>query len=251
MRSPLDLDRRLLTVRDELMTVCAADPSLQRFGSEAHRYRLVPPLTESALAQLEGRIGTRLPEPYRSFSACVASGGAGPGYGLQRLAFIRGTDEIPRAARRGELRVVARRPGETLSRWVQYDADGQELNDFDLALWDACRELAADPEAAQRLFPCTVPFLGDAGGSTADDGDRLLVPDGSLFLADYGCAIAARLVLDGPFRGQVWVLDGSAGGYVPFGMMHVLHAVHGKRADPPLERYDFLDWYEDWLRQVR
>lgn len=245
MRSPLDLDRRLLTVRDELMTVRATDVSLQRFGSEAHRYRLVPPLTESALAQLEGRIGTRLPEPYRSFSACVASGGAGPGYGLQRLAFIRGTDEIPRAARRGELRVVARRPGETLSRWVQYDADGQELDDFDLALWDACRELAADPEAARRPFPCTVPLLGDS-----DDGDRLLVPDGSLFLADYGCAIAARLVLNGPFRGDVWVLDGSAGGYVPFGMKHALHSPNGERADAPMDSADFLDWYEDWLNQI-
>jgi hypothetical protein len=62
-----------------------ADPGFTRFGSEAHRYRLNRPLTESKVAAFEFRYSVSLPEDYRSFLLEVGDGGAGPFYGIFRL----------------------------------------------------------------------------------------------------------------------------------------------------------------------
>lgn len=248
----MSLEQRLDRIRTALGDACEADPSLQHFGSEEHEYRLVPPLDEDTLIRVEHQLKIGLPAAFRGFLLEIGSGGAGPGYGLQRVDPTDSADRIPKATPRVALQHVAQRPGSVIPRVVWLDAVGQEIPVFDLSFWDAIKELVSDPGAPSRPFPCAAPFLGDAADppASAAEADLSLVPDGSMFLADYGCGIGARIVLNGPFRGDVWVLDESAGGYVPFGMMHVLHSANGERADGPRERYDFLDWYEDWLHQL-
>ncbi len=63
----------------------AARRGAPRFGSEAHGFRLAPPLAEERLQEIEATLGAPLPEDYRAFLATVGAHGAGPGYGLVNL----------------------------------------------------------------------------------------------------------------------------------------------------------------------
>lgn len=72
-------------------------------------------------------------------------------------------------------------------------------------------------------FPLAEPLPGRIG-TPAD----ALTP-GTLMVADQGCGIYVRLVLNGPRAGEVWQLDPDWGGFVP--------ASTGFRA-----------WYTEWLR---
>ncbi|MCF4136325.1 hypothetical protein L1856_04740 [Streptomyces sp. Tue 6430] len=71
-------------------------------------------------------------------------------------------------------------------------------------------------------FPLTGPRPGRIGPA-ADALTR-----GTLMLAEQGCGIGVRLVLNGPSAGQVWQIDPDWGGFVP--------------VSP-----DFRTWYTDWL----
>ncbi len=62
-----------------------ADAKFRVFGSEQHRYRLGPTLSEAELVAFESANGVLLPEDYRRFLAAVGNGGAGPFYGLEPL----------------------------------------------------------------------------------------------------------------------------------------------------------------------
>lgn len=55
------------------------------FGSEAHDFRLGPPLPEAEIDAFEAEKGVRLPAAYRAFLIYAGQGGAGPYYGLYRL----------------------------------------------------------------------------------------------------------------------------------------------------------------------
>src|SRR5579884_3899453 len=70
-------------IKDKLAD--AARRRLSCFGSQAHRFRLNPPLDESAVAAFERRHLVRLPAPYRQFLLRAGNGGAGPYYGLLPL----------------------------------------------------------------------------------------------------------------------------------------------------------------------
>ncbi len=62
---------------------------------------------------------------------------------------------------------------------------------------------------------------------------------GSLMILDRGCALSARLVLNGPCRGEIWNDDRTD-----------RKGIHPHLA-PDGSRYQFLPWYLDWLaRQV-
>src|SRR4051794_32654974 len=55
------------------------------FGAEGHGFRLLPPLTESQVRDLEGRYQVALSAGYRAFITRVANGEAGPAYGMYSL----------------------------------------------------------------------------------------------------------------------------------------------------------------------
>lgn len=78
----LDLER----VADKLRRLARADPHLEQFGAEAHRYVLRAPLPEAEVARIEVERGVTLPDDYRRFLTQLGDGGAGPDYGLGALA---------------------------------------------------------------------------------------------------------------------------------------------------------------------
>ncbi|WP_405720301.1 SMI1/KNR4 family protein [Streptomyces sp. NBC_00046] len=95
---------------------------------------------------------------------------------------------------------------------------------------EAGEEWAADNEweedrLQRRLagpFPLTERLPGRIGVPT----DALT--SGTLMLADEGCGIFIRLVLNGPHTGEIWRIDPDWGGFVPVSS-------------------GFRTWYIDWL----
>ena len=58
---------------------------LKCFGSQAHAFRLNPPIAEAEVHRFEHRHGISLPDDYRAFLIQAGNGGAGPYYGLLPL----------------------------------------------------------------------------------------------------------------------------------------------------------------------
>lgn len=209
-----NLDDWCERIRKKLDAVREADPDFFVFGAEGHEYQLGPVSTVEQLQALEQSLQVQIPDEYRTFALRVGNGGAGPGYGLARLALGDDPDLTVEGLGRNYKR--------------------------------AAREFASKAKQASKDFPCSKPEPLGAKGEPAPPS--VLVEDGSLLLVDYGCAIEARLVLNGPFRGQVWVLEGSAGAYVPFEQMQTLHATDTDQAfDETMGPFNFLSWYEHWL----
>jgi hypothetical protein len=93
-------------VHQRLEILAERDPEFTVFGSESHRYRLGPPLSEKRVTGFEREMGIELPGDYRSFVTTVGNGGAGPGYGLTPLetavGYVRRQDERSRQGLRSE-----------------------------------------------------------------------------------------------------------------------------------------------------
>ncbi|MFF7966197.1 SMI1/KNR4 family protein [Streptomyces sp. NPDC007903] len=90
--------------------------------------------------------------------------------------------------------------------------------------WAVDDEWARDrlPGHLASPFPLTKPAPGRLG-AIADTLTR-----GTLLLAEEGCGMYFRLVLNGPHTGEIWFLDPDWGGFTP------------------LDR-DFHTWYTKWL----
>ncbi len=120
---------------------------------------------------------------------------------------------------------------------------------------------------SSKPFPLTAPFLGGCSP------DHLAIPKseqwedlkglmsewdaipkgyGVLNIANYGCALYAVLVINGPNAGRVWMLSGDAAYYGPFGGSELLHdefSMEWIPTDTPKE-YSFFEWYEHWLDSI-
>ncbi|MFF9060227.1 SMI1/KNR4 family protein [Streptomyces sp. NPDC014882] len=175
-------------VRARIRAMAARDPGHRRFGADTHRYALAPRLPEAEIRKFEECHGVGLPGEYRSFVAEVGDGPAGPCHGLMPLI-------LPRP-----------QPGEAGEEWAVDDE------------WEEDRQ----PGRLAGAFPLTGPRPVRIGPA-ADALTR-----GTLMLAEQGCGIGVRLVLNGPSAGQVWQIDPDWGGFVP--------------VSP-----DFRTWYTDWL----
>ena len=81
-----------------------------------------------------------------------------------------------------------------------------------------------------------------------DGWNRIPINDGVLLICDYGCAIYAVLVLNGPYSGQVWLRIDDQVYYGPFGGSEILHEESASLewSECPRE-YTFFEWYESWL----
>ena len=86
--------------------------------------------------------------------------------------------------------------------------------------WQADRQ----PGRLAAPFPLADPLPGRIGARTGE------LTQGTLVLAEEGCGIFLRLVLNGPRAGEVWRLDPDWGGFVV--------------ASP-----DFRSWYTAWLQR--
>jgi hypothetical protein len=73
-------------IRERLADLDRLDAGRKVFASDAHQYKLNPPLPQGDIERVEALIGGRLPDQYRRFVAEFADGGAGPEYGILPLA---------------------------------------------------------------------------------------------------------------------------------------------------------------------
>lgn len=120
--------------------------------------------------------------------------------------------------------------------------------------------------AATCQFPLGAPLLGRCSparhslpseAAKWEDFSRLVaiwkpIPKdhGVLSIADYGSAMKAVLILNGPFAGRVWMLSGDAAYYGPFGGSEPLHDSRANAKWAPTgtpREYSFFAWYESWL----
>ncbi|MBZ4318937.1 SMI1/KNR4 family protein [Streptomyces huiliensis] len=177
-------------VRARIRDMAARDPGRAHFGADTHRYELAPALPEAEIGAFEEVHGIELPAEYRSFVAEVGNGPAGPGHGLMPL--------------------TAPRP-EAHEDWAVDDE------------WEADRL----PGRLAQPFLLTEPLPGRIGAPTGELTGELT--GGTLMLAEEGCGIYSRLILNGPRRGEVWRIDPDWGGFVPVSPC-------------------FRTWYTEWAR---
>jgi hypothetical protein len=88
-------DVRLGRIAAKLAAVRAMPALPDAFGVQGHRFELGAPLSEAVVADFEARHEVMLPQAYRLFLTELGDGGAGPGFGLRRLADSCGTDCEP------------------------------------------------------------------------------------------------------------------------------------------------------------
>jgi hypothetical protein len=119
--------------------------------------------------------------------------------------------------------------------------------------------------ASIRPFPLVAPLLGICSpehqrlsqeaqsreyGQLLKQWESIPKDDGVLSICHYGCAIYGHLILNGPFRGNVWILHGDTAYYGPFGGSEPLHdesaSAEWQPTDTPRD-YSFYEWYENWL----
>ena len=131
-------------IGDKLEKLRAADPKCLSFGVDTHRYRLGSRVSPADVQSIENAYGVALPQEYASFVVDVGNGGAGPGYGLQRIGFVHSVTEIPTAEPRGPHRVVQQTRHCTLSRQDLFDGAGRKVDPFDISLFESIRNLAPD-----------------------------------------------------------------------------------------------------------
>lgn len=211
-----DLDRRI----DEL-----ADRTAQ--------YELGATLSESQISEIEAGYEIALPPGFRLFLQVVGNGGFGPGFGLQRFAWVDSEGMV-----------------------LPLPADGDPLGDvaFDGAIVEAIK----GHRRPSRAFGLQAPVL--VRGMFEDLPNAELEPllvstfepahlaaDGTWLLSDHGCAIESRLVLHGERAGEVWVYERDAGviaDYLTWSRAHALDE-HERMPDAT-----FVSWYERWLDRV-
>ncbi|MFI6646697.1 SMI1/KNR4 family protein [Streptomyces sp. NPDC050529] len=187
------------------MNTEACDPSELAALREifASRPEAVPPVGSEAVRSFEAEHGIVLPEPYRTFVADICDGlRAGPPYyGLLPLA------QAP-------------------SDWGSYRPE----------------RLLAEP------FPLTAAWLWEAEGDEAalseqelEDRRAPVFDHGSLLLGTDGCGMYWHLIVTGPQRGHVWLIDEN--GAIPFGTRPGTSLMPGTPG--------FAGWVARWASQGR
>lgn len=267
------LATRLDQIVARLDALAARDPDARRFGASAHRYARFTPASEAELTTFEASAGIRLPEDYRAFVSTVASGGVGPGYGLQwlpaRLSDLAKLDDptltrdaalTPAAQIALEAQLAPRFDwlatlpdflrDELHPRLAAPDYAGRRMAAILQALTSSARRLARDLSRLALPFAPAASAAEAPRGSAAEAGESVEQDEldaglvGALQLCEYGCGIFAQLVVTGPWRGSVWVGERPpltvASFPGPIG-------VHGREPHESGTRTTFIAWFEDWL----
>ncbi|WP_329218624.1 SMI1/KNR4 family protein [Streptomyces sp. NBC_01485] len=210
-------------VRERVAALGTQPACSEVFGALGHRWALEEPLTEEGLAELEGQIGVRLPDGYRTFLLHVAAGGAGPAYGLFPLRRIQ-------------------------SRW-RWEGDGADLADLS-TLAEPFPEQGPDPKSLDELLALRpeeedfdeIKDFDDAIEAWDEQWDALMFAPGrtagAIVISHLGCALREWLIISGMHRGTIWS-DGRADDVdlVP-------------RLDDDGKPVTFARWYTDWLEQA-
>lgn len=205
---------------DKLARLREADREFRVFGSEQHRYRLGPCLTEMEIQQFEHPHQITLPEEYRDFLLHVGNGGAGPYYGLLPLEKSVESEESEFLAR--PFPHANWWNGMTPPNWWDVPSEQREPTQF-------------DPRQEEEYF-----------------ADKHI--QGTLCLAHEGCGYYRLLVVSGPERGYIWSDERAGdGGVFPIPHPSGSYRVEGfylvpEEPQPP--RVTFWQWYLDWLDEA-
>lgn len=168
----------------------AARRRVRPFGVEAHGLRLLPPVPEPEVRELEARHGISIPADYRAFVTRVGRGGAGPAYGLIDFdaAAQYEREDLPDDIVAGTFALTG--------PYNPYD---------DPALAEYWRQEARGDVSEQHRLE-----RRDA---------RAREVSGTLVLCHEGCGHLHLLVVNGPPSGQMWFDSTvSDGGYGPLGV---------------------------------
>jgi len=179
------------------------------FIDEGHDFVVGPPMEEAELQAIERKYELTLPSEYRAILARFGDTSIGPGNLFRRVN------------------------------------EGLTAN-------------------SKNPFPLAEPFLGTCSiahyrlsnerqweeyGKLLEEWQPIPKEDGVLAINGYGCAIYGVLILNGPYCGKVWILQGNAAYYGPFGNHEPLHDESWSDWMPTEQPrdYSFLEWYESWL----
>ena len=206
----------------ELDRLRRLDPDFAVFGSESHRYQLVPPLTEAEVLRVERQVGVPLPADYRQFLTDVGAGGAGPAYGVFPLVE---RDGIWRwEGDGGDMVSDLTKPWPHTEPW---NLDGHPL-------WDAV------PDEDDERFDAE--SFEDAYDAWQEEFYRVYWEPqwttGAICLCHHGCALRDWLVVSGSERGHMWH-DATA---ATLGLSPCT-AANG-------QRMTFVDWYLRWIDEL-
>ena len=164
-------------ISNTLAKLRKAQPSV--FGSEFHRFRLNPVLSETAVSQFEAKHTIKLPGDYRRFVTNVANGGAGPFYGIFPLGEM--DDNFG------------------LKSWQEDDGFvGQLSRPF--LLEEEWNDLSSMPDDA----------LAESNEAEYDrqmevfDSTYWRPINGAIPICHEGCAIRVWLIVSGSLAGQLW-----------------------------------------------
>lgn len=211
-------DRALTQIRQGLERLRALDAEHDLFGARHHRYELLGPAPEAALAELEEQHGFVLPPDYRAFLRTVGRGGAGPGTGLFEL----GTMDDGSRIRPWPAHVTPGEPFPHRGQWNDrsiLDRGRPMEEDFDTV--EAFREALTGWED-ERAFENRQAYYAASG-----------IGRGTVPLSHHGCGIRDWLVVTGPEAGHVFRDEcADEAGVSPV---------------PGRERTTFGRWYLDWL----
>ena len=185
------------------------------FGSQAHKFLLNDPLSDSEVRAFEHRHGIHLPPDYRFFISSIGNGGAGPFYGVFPLGMMDENFGLQSWEKQDGIIGTLTSPFPHRTAWN--DLAGQPSEEL-LTLNEAEYDSKVDEFETRYWSPSLV--------------------DGAIPICHTGCALRIWLVVAGEQFGHVWY-DGRAdySGIVPL----VLND------GSPLT---FSTWYEDWLTRL-
>lgn len=86
---------RITTIQTKLDKLRELDKGFSIFGSGRHQYRMNPPISLEKLAEIERKNNIVLAEQYKLIMSTLGNGGAGCGYGLERLNLDRVSPPYP------------------------------------------------------------------------------------------------------------------------------------------------------------
>ncbi len=81
----LTMDNNVEKLKNKLFKLIDLDKSFEVFGSESHKYKLNPCLSEAEIQEFESSFQVTLPDEFRNFLLKIGNGVAGPGYGFLGL----------------------------------------------------------------------------------------------------------------------------------------------------------------------
>jgi len=272
------------SIHERIQRLKSIDTEECEESARYHQYRLADPLPLEQCLAIEKEYGIVLPEDYRHFITQVANGGAGPGMGLERFAIAPSKDQLPWPA-------FSRSEPTKWGPLQRYDAAGNVIDPWTFRFYLLAEDYAPDGKAGreclQRPFPLNEPFRvipdeawhrGWQNWTEADQEnfarrkeyfETIPRTDGSIEICRFGGYDSFQLILNGPFRGHIWIHDETNGDFVPAPMRRdrleadvwelpgpfsvskiTEHSFEMTRQPPPADSFTFTQWYEHWLNKA-